>query len=61
MKSFKISTILIPCAFILLIFSCQKEQTLSTELENTNMKNLQTQPLSSKQISASSKIGEFEL
>lgn len=61
MKSSKLSQLLIPFVLALLVWSCQKEQNLTTELENANMKNLQTQPSSNAQISASARVGEFEL
>lgn len=61
MRPSKISQLFFPFVLALLVWSCQKEQTLATELEVVNMTNLQTQSLYNTQISASARVGEFEL
>ncbi len=61
MRPSKISELFFAFVLALLVLSCQKEQTLATQLEVANVTNLQTQSSSNTQISASARVGEVEL
>lgn len=61
MRPSKISQLFFAFVLALLVLSCQKEQTLATQLEVANVTNLQTQSSSNTQISASARVGEVEL